>query len=164
VVCFWQPAEPIKAGSELNFSYKLYWSGLPPVRSGLARVDATRTGIGGFPEGWAPGEHFPETWCRRFAIDFIGGDLQAAAPKGIEPVITVSSGSVKQVEILYVDPLKGYRILFDWYPNSDSTEPVEMRLFLRSKDETLSETWLYQYFPPAPDQRKYVDDRQMTVG
>ena len=49
-------------------------------------------------------------------------------------------------------------------PNSDSTEPVEMRLFLRSKDETLSETWLYQYFPPAPDQRKYVDDRQMTVG
>jgi glucan biosynthesis protein len=39
-----------------------------------------------------------------------------------------------------------------------------MRLFLRSKDETLSETWLYQYFPPAPDQRKYVDDRQMTVG
>lgn len=79
-------------------------------------------------------------------------------------MITVSSGSVKQVEILYVDPLKGYRILFDWYPNSDSTEPVEMRLFLRSKDETLSETWLYQYFPPAPDQRKYVDDRQMTVG
>jgi len=39
-----------------------------------------------------------------------------------------------------------------------------MRLFLRTKDETLSETWLYQYFPPPADQRKYVDDRQMTVG
>ncbi|HHR8853033.1 TPA: hypothetical protein ACW3ZK_004878, partial [Salmonella enterica subsp. enterica serovar Schwarzengrund] len=24
-----------------------------------------------------------------------------------------------------------------------------------------SETWLYQYFPPAPDKRRYVDDRIM---
>ncbi|EPQ8290599.1 hypothetical protein ACUWNZ_004495, partial [Salmonella enterica] len=22
-------------------------------------------------------------------------------------------------------------------------------------------TWLYQYFPPAPDKRRYVDDRIM---
>lgn len=70
-------------------------------------------------------------WARRFAIDFVGGDLKAAAPKGIEPVITLSSGEAKQVEILYVEPFDGYRILFDWYPTSDSTEPVDMRLFLR---------------------------------
>ncbi|MFR0167628.1 hypothetical protein ACLHZR_13955, partial [Escherichia coli] len=25
-----------------------------------------------------------------------------------------------------------------------------------------SETWLYQYFPPAPDKRQYVDDRVMS--
>ncbi|EPC7019698.1 hypothetical protein ACR1JN_004680, partial [Salmonella enterica subsp. enterica serovar Mbandaka] len=25
----------------------------------------------------------------------------------------------------------------------------------------ISETWLYQYFPPAPDKRRYVDDRIM---
>jgi glucan biosynthesis protein len=35
-------------------------------------------------------------------------------------------------------------------------EPVELRLFIRTQDRTLSETWLYQYFPPAPDQRKYT--------
>lgn len=164
VVCFWQPAEPVKAGSELAFQYKLYWSGLPPVQSELARVEATRSGIGGFPEGWAPGEHFPDVWCHRFAVDFVGGDLKNAAPKGIEPVITVSAGTIKQVEILYVEPLNGYRILFDWYPTSDAVDPVDMRLFLRTKEATLSETWLYQYFPPPPDQRKYVDDRQMTVS
>ena len=94
----------------------------------------------------------------------MGGDLKAAAPKGIEPVITVSSGTFKQVEILYVEPLNAYRILFDWYPDSDSTAPVNMRLFLRTKGETLSETWMYQYVPPAADQRKYVDDRQMSAG
>ena len=164
IVCFWQPAEAIKAGSEHSFSYKLYWSGLPPVQSNLARVNATRTGMGGFPEGWAPGEHFPEVWARRFAVDFVAGDLKAAAPKGIEPVINVTSGTIKQVEILYVEPIDGYRIQFDWYPDSDATDAVDMRMFLRTQGETLSETWLYQYFPPAAEKRKYVDDRVMKIS
>ncbi|CCJ84664.1 Glucans biosynthesis protein D precursor [Cronobacter dublinensis 582] len=38
---------------------------------------------------------------------------------------------------------------------------MEMRMFLRCQGEAISETWLWQYFPPAPDKRKYVDDRQM---
>ncbi|MWL74150.1 glucan biosynthesis protein D, partial [Escherichia coli] len=105
--------------------------------------------------------HYPKVWARRFAIDFIGGDLKAAAPKGIEPVITLSNGEAKQVEILYVEPFDGYRILFDWYPTDDSTDPVEMRMFLRCQGDAISETWLYQYFPPAPDKRNYVDDRVM---
>ena len=161
IVCFWQPEKSIKAGDELEFKYRLYWSAQPPVRSPLARVMATRTGMGGFPEGWAPGEHYPEKWARRFAVDFVGGDLKAAAPKGIEPVITLSSGEAKQIEILYVEPIDGYRIQFDWYPTSDSTDPVDMRMFLRCQGDAISETWLYQYFPPAPDKRQYVDDREM---
>ncbi|MCT4706405.1 glucan biosynthesis protein [Enterobacteriaceae bacterium H16N7] len=161
IVCFWQPEKPVKAGDELEFKYRLYWSGLPPVTTELARVYATRTGMGSFPEGWAPGEHFPDKWSRRFAIDFVGGDLKAAAPKGIEPVITLSNGEAKQVEILYVEPFDGYRILFDWYPTDDSTAPVDMRMFLRCQGDAISETWLYQYFPPAPDKRNYVDDRVM---
>ncbi|ACS86887.1 glucan biosynthesis protein D [Musicola paradisiaca] len=160
IVCFWQPEKSVKAGDRLNFAYRLYWSGLPPVKTPLAQVYATRTGMGSFPEGWAPGEHFPEKWSRRFAIDFIGGDLKASAPKGIEPVITLSNGVAKQVEVLYVAPFDGYRILFDWYPTSDATDPVEMRMFLRCQGRAISETWLYQYFPPAADKRRYIDDRQ----
>lgn len=161
IVCFWQPEKPVKAGDTLGFKYRLYWSGLPPVHTTMAQVYATRTGMGGFPEGWAPGEHYPEKWARRFAIDFVGGDLKAAAPKGIEPVITLSSGEARQVEILYVEPFDGYRILFDWYPTSDSVDPVEMRMFLRCQGQAISETWLYQYFPPAPNKRNYIDERQM---
>lgn len=48
IVCFWQPEKPVKAGDELDFRYRLYWSAQPPVRSPLARVLATRTGMGGF--------------------------------------------------------------------------------------------------------------------
>ena len=58
--------------------------------------------------------------------------------------------------MLVLDDIKGYRITFDWYPTNDSVEPVELRLFIRTNDRTLSETWLYQYFPPAPDKRKYT--------
>jgi len=162
VVCFWQPEKAIKAGDSLDFSYRLYWSNEPPIRSPMAKVLATRTGMGGFPEGWAPGEHYPTVWQRRFAVDFIGGELKSYADKGIEPVINVSSGKISNIEILYVQPFDGYRILFDWAPTSDSVDPVELRMFLRSHDHALSETWLYQYFPPAPDKRKYVDDRQMS--
>ncbi len=161
IVCFWQPEKPVQAGDQLGFKYRLYWAAEPPVRSELARVYATRTGMGGFPEGWAPGEHYPETWSRRFAVDFVGANLKEAAARGMEPVITLSSGEAKQVEILYIEPFDGYRILFDWHPTSDSVDPVEMRMYLRSQGQTESETWLYQYFPPAPDKRKYVDDRQM---
>jgi hypothetical protein len=49
-------------------------------------------------------------------------------------VITLSNGEAKQIEILYVEPFDGYRILFDWYPTSDSTEPVDMRMFLRCQE------------------------------
>lgn len=76
-------------------------------------------------------------------------------------MITLSDGQAKNIEILYVEPFDGYRILFDWYPTSEKNDPVDMRLFLRSQGETLSETWLYQYFPPAADQRRYIDDREM---
>ncbi len=40
---------------------------------------ATRTGMGGFSEGWAPGEHYRKMGARRFAVDFVGGDHEAAA-------------------------------------------------------------------------------------
>lgn len=159
IVCFWQPEKPIKAGSTHQFKYNLHWSALPPVQSPLAQIGATRSGMGGFPEGWAPGERFPSVWCRRFTVDFIAGDLKAAALRGIEPVITVASGQVKQVEILYIQPLDAYRILFDWYPETASSEPIEFRLFLRSQGIVLSETWLYQYFPPPLDERRYPEWR-----
>lgn len=61
-----------------------------------------------------------------------------------------------------LEPIDGYRIQFDWYPTSDSTDPVDMRMYLRCQGDAISETWLYQYFPPAPDKRQYVDDRVMS--
>lgn len=157
IVVFWNPKKAINAGDSLEYGYKLYWSPLPPVSTPLAQVNATRSGMGGFIEGWAPGEHYPDVWARRFAVDFSGGGLDRL-PEGtaIDPVVTVSGGEVKDFNVLALPNIKGFRVTFDWYPNSDSVAPVEMRMFIRTQDRTLSETWLYQYFPPAPDKRRYT--------
>lgn len=68
------------------------------------------TGMGGFLEGWVLGEYYSEKWVCCFAVDFVGGDLKAAVLKGIELVIMLSSGEVKQIEILYIEPIDGYCI------------------------------------------------------
>ncbi len=156
IVSFWIPKEPVQAGEALHFGYRLHWSALPPVRTPMARVHATRSGIGGFTEGWAPGEHYPPVWARRFAVDFTGEGLRLLAdPARIEPVITVSAGQLKDIQVLFIPEIEGFRVLFDWYPTDDSVEPVNMRLFIRTAERALSETWLYQHFPPAPDKRNY---------
>ena len=155
IVAFWTPKTPVKAGDALNFGYKLYWSALAPIGTPLARVAATRSGMGGFTEGWAPGEHYPNVWARRFAVDFAGGGLESLKTP-IEPIITASGGKVQDIQVLELPDIKGLRVLFDWYPTSDSVDPVDMRLFIKTQGRTLSETWLYQYLPPAPEKRKYV--------
>ena len=114
---------------------------------------ATRTGMGGFPEGWAPGEHYPDKWARRFAIDFVGGDLKAAAPKGIEPVITLSSGEAKQVEILYVEPLTA--IVFSLTGIRLQIPPIQWRCACScAAVATLSAKPAISVLPPAADRRK----------
>ncbi|WP_110709860.1 glucan biosynthesis protein [Salinicola sp. CR57] len=157
VVAFWKPEQPIEPGQELNYGYKLYWSAQPPVKPELARVRKTFTGIGGFPEGWAPGEHYPEVWAKRIAVDFIGGELKHLYDNDIDikTQLDVPEGDVKQLDILWVEEIEGFRIQFDWYPTSDSTDPINMRLNLLADGKTVSETWLYQYFPTPPEERHY---------
>ncbi len=36
IVCFWQPEKAVKAGDELDFRYRLYWSQAQPPVSTLA--------------------------------------------------------------------------------------------------------------------------------
>lgn len=68
IVCFWQPEKAVKAGDELNFRYRLYWSAQPPVSTPLARVLATRTGWG-LPGGMGTGRTLPgqvgASFCHR---------------------------------------------------------------------------------------------------
>jgi glucans biosynthesis protein len=150
IVAFWNPQEKPQRGQELLFAYVLYWCRNNPNGPRLATAAATRDGIGGVVG--QKRSYF--SW--RFAIDFVGGDLALIGDDAhVEPIIAASRG---QIEIVSARPLRainGWRAMFDLRPTDDSTEPINLRLFLSVDGQPLSETWLYQYTPPPPEQRKY---------
>jgi len=143
IVAFWNPDKPTHAGQELLFAYRLYWGAKPPVASPLARVVATRTGLGGI----VGQKRTYFSW--RFVVDFAGGALHMLGKDTVvEPVITVSRGKTEIASVRPLASIHGLRAMFDLQPTDDSTEPINLRLYLRADGQALSETWLYQWTPP----------------
>jgi glucans biosynthesis protein len=149
IVAFWNPAEPAQPGQELLFSYRLHWGTQLPYAPTLAQVAATRTGRGGVVG--RKREYF--SW--RFVVDFEGPVLDMLAQTAVvEPVITTSRG---EIEIASARPRtegQGWRVMFDLKPTDEGPEPFDLRLYLRMNDQPLSETWVYQWIPPLPVERK----------
>lgn len=144
IVAFWNPGAPVTKGNEYLYAYRLYWGSKMPAPPPLAQTVATWTGIGGQVGGKRP--HF--SW--RFVVDFAGGDLAAlAADAKVEPVITLSRGQTELVSARPLASISGWRAMFDVRPPDGSTEPIDIRLFLRVEDRTLTETWIYQWAPAA---------------
>ena len=140
IVAMWVPKQPAKAGSQFALKYRLYWAADEPHPTTLARCSATRLGRGGEPgKPRPPGVH-------KFVVEFLGGPL-ATLPYGVkpQPILTASSGTFSYVFTEAVpDSLPGHwRTSFDFTAARPGV--VEMRLFLKSGDQTLTETWLYQY-------------------
>ena len=151
IVAFWTPADKPQPGREYLYGYKLYWCNQNPLQQPLAYTAATRTGIGGVV-GQAR-SHF--SW--RFVVDFAGRVL-ADLPKDLEvsPVITASRGRIEIPSARPLLSINGYRAIFDLVPDGDSTEPINLRLYLAAKGgRPLTETWLYQYTPPPASARRF---------
>lgn len=149
IVAFWNPAAPVEAGQELLFSYNLHWGGIPPVVPERARVKDTFTGLGG-----VIGQK-RQYYSHRFAIDFEGGMLPMVGGNAdIKPVISVSSGKVEITSARPNHAIQGYRAMFDVVPDGDSMEPINIRVYLESNGQPLTETWLYQWTPPPLEDRK----------
>jgi glucans biosynthesis protein len=71
----------------------------------------------------------------------------------VTPVIWASRGRVEITSVRPLVPLRQWRAMFDLALTDDSVEPINLRLYLSMDGQALSETWLYQYVPPPPDQR-----------
>jgi glucans biosynthesis protein len=138
----WVPAEPARAGASYDLAYRLTWAADEPYPTPLARCVATRLGNGG-----QPGTQRPKG-VRKFTVEFLGGPL-AELPSGTlpEPVLTSSRGQFSQIRTEAVpDGVAGHwRAQFD--VSVTGAEAVDLRCYLRSSDQVLSETWLYQYHP-----------------
>lgn len=142
IVAMWVPEKPAAAGSEVSLAYRLYWAADEPFPGELARCVATRLGNGG-----QPGQPRPKG-VRKFMVEFLGRPLEALAfGEKPEAVLWASRGTFSYVftEAVPDDVPGHWRAQFDL--TVTGSEPVEMRLFLRSGERILSETWLYQYHP-----------------
>jgi periplasmic glucans biosynthesis protein len=144
IVAYWVPRKPVRKADALSFDYRLYWQASEPhYPKDIARVIATRIGRGGRP-GAIP---LPKNQYK-FVIDFAGGPLaEMAARYDIEPVTTVSRGTIENPYVIKIVGTPHWRAFFDVH--LEDTKPIDMRCYLRLNDKTLSETWLYQFFPPA---------------
>ena len=146
IVAFWRPAVAPRAGQELAFGYRLTWGAQPAAASPLARVVATRTGIGGVVG--QPRKYL--SW--RFVVDFAGGELsrlgRSTAGSTVEPVIRASRGRVEIASARPLASIDGVRAMFDVVPDA-SNAPIELSLTLQSGERLLSETWVYQWTPPG---------------
>src|SRR5690606_23122574 len=150
IVAFWHPERRPRPGEELLYSYRLHW-GTPALgKPSLGYVVATRTGIGGVIGR-------PRTYySRRFVVDFAGPIFSGLPPKAeVEPVIWASRGEVEITSARPLHAIKGYRAMFDVKPTDPRTDPINLRLYLRHADKPLTETWLYQWAPPPPQERKF---------
>ena len=144
IVAAWVPAEPVKAGRVLDLAYKLHWRNAEPPHVAqqmtLARTIATRIGTGG-----EPGQPRPKG-VKKFVVEFRGRPLENV-PSGAKPeaVVTASRGEIVNpfTEALTNDVAGHWRAVFDL--KADPGDPVELRMFLRLKDQVLSETWAYQF-------------------
>lgn len=149
IVAFWNPQDKPQAGQELLFGYRLYWGAKPPAVPTLAHCVASRTGLGGVVG--KKRDHF--SW--RFAVDFVGGGLAERGKRNatVEPVLNLARGKAETVSCRPLHEINGYRVMFDVVPPDDSTDQIDIRLFLKDATGALSETWLYQWTPPPAQDR-----------
>ena len=142
IVAYWCPAKPVQAKDRIDLQYRLHWLADEPYPPSLGRCVATRLGRGGRPH------QPPLAGVRKFMVEFLGGPL-AALPTDAkpEPVLWASRGTFSYFDTQRVsDDVPGHwRAEFDLVV--DGHDPVEMRLFLRTPGQVLTETWLYQYHP-----------------
>lgn len=142
VVAFWIPKQPVEAGKEYRFRYRLHWTGDVPIPRDLAKVTATYSGIGGV-------SGMLETDKRKFVIDFSApknlSDIKELIENGeIVPDVSISEGKLLGVHLMYNPVTKGPTLYMDFRPNGKTSE---MRVVLRHEGRVVSEVWSYQWLP-----------------
>ena len=130
IVAYWLPAEPLLAGQEQRFDYRLHWCAEAPVEGVVAQVTATRTGARVFEAG------------RIFSIDYAPHPAMGTEPTRIEARISTSAGEIAS-QLLQTNPATGGMRL-DFTLKGDM--PVaELRAELWRDGQRVAEVWVNRW-------------------
>ncbi len=144
IVSYWVPAATVNPRAPALLAYSLFWYGDDRARPPGGWTAATRRDSGTI-DG-----------ARRLLVDFEGKALRALPPESVvEGVVTVmASGGdgvsrvpaeLLEQQVIHNPITGGWRLVFQVKPPDD--DPVELRAFLRHKDDVITETWSYLLHP-----------------
>ncbi|WP_213604334.1 glucan biosynthesis protein [Pseudoxanthomonas japonensis] len=136
IVAFWRPQQPLRAGREYRFDYRMHWCDTHRWEAALATVGATRIGAA------------PDVTRRLVVIDLEGGRLASIAhDTTLTPDVWAAHGDVVNA-VAYPNPeAGGWRLSFEFRPHGDGHD-VELHARVLEGHVPLSETWLYRWSPP----------------
>lgn len=131
IVTFWRPEQPLAAGGEYRFAYRILWGSDPAPQSQFAmQVVQTRSG-----------QVHEKPGHLQYIIDFDG-----IYPADFELDLTGTDGTVYAVSIYPLDTRDHLRIGFRFDPGNAAV--AELRLVVRDADgSALSDTWLHRWTP-----------------
>lgn len=139
IVAFWVPDALPKAGQPFDFAYRLSWQKQNEKRPPLSWVTQTRRGHGYVRK---PDDSLA------FTVDFDGPVFgKLAADAKIQPVVSVDSNARLVETNAFRNAVTGGVRMTVRIRRIDENKPVEMRAYLRSENNTLSETWSYILTP-----------------
>lgn len=136
----WVPDVVPPRSEPLSISYRLHVGSADDVQGPAARVVATR--LGKTEKG------------ARFLVDFVGPALSHEAspqPEGpraedVQVVVSATGGRILEQHVEQNSFARGVRASFEVAPEPNARD-VELRAFLKSENDVLTETWSYLWQP-----------------
>jgi glucans biosynthesis protein len=133
IVAYWVPGQVPPTGQPIDLTYRLHWQGKQMQRPPGAWVTQTRIGRG-FAE-LADDE-------QQFVVDFTGPSLAALpADATVKAIVTApSNGQIVESNAYRVEATGAWRMTVR-VKQLRATQPTELRGFLQSGANILTETW-----------------------
>lgn len=144
IVAYWVPAQLPAPGQPLALSWQIDWQGDAQQRPPAAWVAQTRTG-----RGFAALQRHEQ----QFIVDFAGVPAPTTTPSTTTPipepravVSTDDNGRVLEQNLYRVSATGAWRLALRVQPINPN-RAVELRAFLQSGNDTVSETWTHLLIP-----------------
>lgn len=142
IVAFWVSDTPLRTGESRELRYRTHTFGAELAEPAPARVTRTRQGWGGVPGDPSP----PPRSRRHFMIDFAGGELEGLSPdQPVEAELSANRGKIQHLQARPLPDGRGWRASFRLDPEGQHS--TDLRLQLRLRGETISETWNHVWHP-----------------
>ncbi len=141
IVAYWVPAATPAPKQPFELGYRMSWQKESEARSPQSWVLQSRRGLGSAKE---------DEGVIGFVVDFVGPSLKhVPADLRVDAVVSSSdNGKIREQVVQRNEVTGGYRVALR-VQRVDAGKPVELRMFLRSGDRTLSETWSYLLAPES---------------